>query len=108
MQVDGRDVAVDGVLTWNPPPSPWTVWPAYVAIALVALAAGLLLPGPRPLGWLLLVGGGAALWHAAATPEPASSLGSHAGASRRRSYPRSPPRPSRWWGGWPPGAAAGS
>jgi hypothetical protein len=80
MQVDGRDVAVDGVLTWNPPPSPWTVWPAYAAIALVAVAAGLMLPGPRPLGWLLLIGGGAALWHAAATPEPASSVGSHAGA----------------------------
>jgi hypothetical protein len=80
LQVDGRDVAVDGVLTWNPPPSPWTVWPAYAAIAMVAVAAGLFLPGPRPLGGLLLVGAAAALWHAASTPEPAESLGSHAGA----------------------------
>ncbi len=80
LRVDGRDVAVDGVLTWSPPPSPWTVWPAYAAIALVTVAAGLFLPGPRPLGALLLVGAAAALWHAASTPEPAASLGSHAGA----------------------------
>jgi hypothetical protein len=80
LQVGGQDVAVDGVLTWEPPPSPWTVWPAYAAIALVAVAAGLLMPGPRPLGGVLLVGAAAALWHAAATPEPPTSLGSHAGA----------------------------
>jgi hypothetical protein len=87
LQVDGADVAVDGVLTWTPPPSPWTVWPAYAAIALLAVAAGLLLPGPRPLGVLLLVGAGAALWHAGATPEPASALGSHLGALASAALP---------------------
>jgi hypothetical protein len=80
LQVGSRDVAVDGVLTWSPPPSPWTVWPAYAAIALAAVAAGLFLPGPGPLGGLLLVGAAAALWHAGATPEPPTSMGSHAGA----------------------------
>lgn len=78
--VDGREVAVDGLLTWSPPPSPWTVWPAYAAIAMLAVAAGLLLPGPRPLGALLLVGAAAALWHAAATPDPAVTGGTQIGA----------------------------
>jgi hypothetical protein len=80
LRVGDREVAVDGVLTWSPPPSPWTVWPAYAAIALVTVAAGLLVPNPRPLGALLLVAAAAALWHAASTPEPPTSLGSHAGA----------------------------
>jgi hypothetical protein len=80
LQVGDEDVAVEGVLTWNPPPSPWTVWPAYAAIALVTVAAGLLMPGPQPLGGLLLVAAAAALWHAGSTPEPAASVGSHAGA----------------------------
>ena len=78
--VDGREVAVDGVLTWSPPPSPWTVWPAYTAIALLAGAAGLLLPGPRPLGALLLVGAAAALWHAVASPDPGMTGGTQLGA----------------------------
>ena len=85
--VDGREVAVDGVLTWTPPPSPWTVWPAYAAIALLAVAAGLLAPGPRPLGALLLVGAAAAVWHAATTPEPAVTGGTQLGAIASASLP---------------------
>ncbi|MGY1592924.1 hypothetical protein ACI79D_13165 [Geodermatophilus sp. SYSU D00708] len=76
----GTAVQVRGELTWSPPPSPWVVWPVYAAVALVAGAAGLLARGPRLLGGLLLVGGAAALWHAAMTPEPAASTSSHAGA----------------------------
>jgi len=87
LQVGGREVAVDGVLTWSPPPSPWTVWPAYAAIALLPVAAGLVLSGPRPLGAVLVIGAAAALWHAAATPEPASSLGSYAGALASAAMP---------------------
>ena len=75
---------MDGVLTWSPPPppppSPWTVWPAYAAIATLAVAAGLLLPGPRPLGALLLVGAAAALWHGAATPDAAGTGGTQIAA----------------------------
>ncbi|MGY1706118.1 hypothetical protein ACI79C_16245 [Geodermatophilus sp. SYSU D00697] len=76
----GTGVQVRGELTWSPPPSPWVVWPLYAALALAAVAAGVLTRGPRPLGGLLLVGGAAALWHAATTPEPAASVSSHAGA----------------------------
>ncbi|TFV71001.1 hypothetical protein E4P40_21265 [Blastococcus sp. CT_GayMR20] len=74
------EVAVDGVLTWTPPPSPWLVWPIYAAVALVPVAAGLLARTARPLGTLLLVGGAAALWHAAATPAPPETISSHASA----------------------------
>jgi len=77
---DGVDVAVAGELTWTPPPSPWLVWPVYAVLVLLAVAAGLVARGPRPLGALLLVGAAAALWHAAATPEPPVSISSHAGA----------------------------
>ena len=77
---DGVPVEVTGELTWSPPPPPWLVWPLYAAVALLAVAAGLLARTPRPLGALLLVGAGAALWHAAATPEPPVSIASHAGA----------------------------
>jgi hypothetical protein len=77
---DGAPVEVAGELTWSPPPSPWLVWPLYAALALIALTAGLLARTPRPLGALLLVGAAAALWHAAATPEPPVSVSSHAGA----------------------------
>ena len=76
----GTDVEVTGVLTWSPPPSPWLVWPLYAGLAVLAAAAGLVARSPRPLGSLLLVGAAAALWHAAATPEPPVSLGSHGGA----------------------------
>ena len=77
---DGMDVAVTGELTWTPPPSRWLVWPVYAVPVLLAVAAGLVARGPRPLGALLLVGAAAALWHAAATPEPPVSVSSHAGA----------------------------
>ena len=80
MRSGGTDVTVTGELTWSPPPSPWLVWPGYAALLLLGAAAGLLARTPRPLGALLLVGGAAALWHAASTPEPAASLSSHTGA----------------------------
>jgi hypothetical protein len=73
-------VTVTGELTWSPPPSPWVVWPLYVVLALAGAVAGLLARGPRPLGALLLVGGAAALWHAAATPEPPVTIASHLSA----------------------------
>jgi len=73
-------VAVDGELTWNPPPSPWLVWPLYAAMALLTVAAGLLARTARPLGVLLLVGAAAALWHAASTPAPPETISSHGGA----------------------------
>jgi len=75
-----RKAVVTGELTWSPPPSPWLVWPLYLVLALLGLAAGLLARSPRPLGVLLLVGAVAAVWHAATTPAPAASTGSHAGA----------------------------
>ncbi|UOY03640.1 hypothetical protein [Blastococcus sp. PRF04-17] len=73
-------IAIEGVLTWSPPPPPWLVWPVHVGLVLVALAAGLLARTPRPLGVLLVAGATAAVWHAAATPAPPESLSSHAGA----------------------------
>ena len=73
-------VSVAGELTWSPPPSPWVVWPLYVVLALVGVAAGLLARSPRPLGGLLVLGAVAVLWHAFATPEPPAALGSHTGA----------------------------
>ncbi|SFL71822.1 hypothetical protein [Geodermatophilus ruber] len=80
MTYGGEQVQVRGELVWSPPPPPWAVWPIYAALALAAVAAGLLARGPRPLGALLLLGGAAALWHALATPEPPASVSSHAGA----------------------------
>jgi hypothetical protein len=73
-------VAVAGELTWSPPPPAWVVWPLYVLPALLAIGAGLLARTPRLLGVLLVAGAAAALWHAAATPEPPLSVASHAGA----------------------------
>ncbi|SEP07198.1 hypothetical protein [Trujillonella endophytica] len=80
MTVGGAPVEVAGELTWEPPPSPWVVWPVHLAVAAVALAAGLLARDARPLGGLLLVGGAAALVHALTTPEPPESISSHGGA----------------------------
>jgi hypothetical protein len=77
---DGSPVEVTGELTWRPPPSPWLVWPLYAGVALAAVGAGLLAGTPRPLGALLLVGAGAAVWHAGATPAPPVVVSSHAGA----------------------------
>jgi hypothetical protein len=73
-------VVVAGELTWSPPPPPGVVWPLYAVPALLAVAAGLVLRSPRLLGVLLVAGAGAALWHAAATPEPPLTVASHAGA----------------------------
>jgi hypothetical protein len=73
-------VEVAGELTWSPPPSPWVVWPLYLAPALLTVAAGLLARSARPLGVLLLVGAAAALWHAATTPAPPETISSQAGA----------------------------
>ena len=68
------------MLTWTPPPSPAVTWPIYVGLVLLVIAAGLLARDARPLGVLMAVGAAAALWHAVMTPEPPTSLGSHAGA----------------------------
>jgi hypothetical protein len=80
MRYGDTDVTVTGELTWSPPPPLWVVWPLYLVPALLAVAAGLFARTARPLGILMLVGAVAALWHALATPEPAVSLSSHAGA----------------------------
>ena len=77
---DGTPAAVTGVLTWSPPPSSWLVWSGTAAVALLAVLAGLLPRTARPLGALLVIGAAAALWHALTTPEPAATVGSHAGA----------------------------
>ena len=71
---------VRGGLTWSPPPPAWAVWPVQAALALAPVAVALVARGPRLLGALLLVGGAAAVYHAATTPEPAASVSSHAGA----------------------------
>ncbi|WNV76694.1 hypothetical protein [Geodermatophilus sp. DSM 44513] len=80
MASGGVDVQVRGELTWSPPPPAWAVWPLYALMVLAPVAAALLSRGPRPLGVLMAVGGVAALYHAATTPEPATSVSSHAGA----------------------------
>lgn len=73
-------VAVTGVLTWSPPPSPGLVWPVYVLLFAATVGCGLLARSARPLGAVLVVGAVAALVHAAATPAPPVTQGSHAGA----------------------------
>ena len=73
-------VEVAGELTWSPPPPSWVVWPLAAVPVLLAVGAGLLARTPRLLGALLGVGAAAALWHAAATPEPPVGVASHAGA----------------------------
>ncbi len=80
MTYGGTQVQVRGELTWSPPPPAWVVWPLYAVLGLAPLAAALVGRGPRPLGVLLVVGGSAAVYHAATTPEPAASVSSHAGA----------------------------
>jgi hypothetical protein len=72
-------VEVAGELSWAPPPSPWVVWPAHLALVALAVAAGLA-HGPRPLGAAMLVGGAAVLVHALTTPEPPASISSYGGA----------------------------
>jgi hypothetical protein len=73
----GTTVEVAGELTWSPPPSPWAVWPLHLALAALAVAAGLLARDARLLGGLALLGGAAALTHALTTPEPPASVSSH-------------------------------
>jgi len=80
MTYGGTDVTVAGELRWSPPPPGWLVWPLYVLLLAAGTAAGWLARGPRPLAAALGVGAVAALWHAAATPEPAVSVSSHVGA----------------------------
>ncbi|MGY1665709.1 hypothetical protein [Geodermatophilus sp. SYSU D00696] len=73
-------VTVRGELTWEPPPSPLLVWSLYAGLFAAVAAAGLVGRTPGPLGWALAAGAAAALWHAAATPEPAVTVSSHAAA----------------------------
>jgi hypothetical protein len=73
-------VTVAGELTWSPPPSPWLVWPLCAVLALAGVVAGVLARGPRPLAALMIVAGVAALYHAAATPEPPVTISSQASA----------------------------
>jgi hypothetical protein len=80
MTYGGADVVVAGELTWSPPPSGWLVWPVYALLLAAAVLAGWWTRGPRPLAAVLVLGAVAALYHALSTPEPATSVGSHAGA----------------------------
>jgi len=80
MTSGGTDVTVAGRLSWSPPPPAGLVWPAYLVLLAVPALAGWWARGPRPLAVALAGGAGASLYHAATTPEPASSISSHAGA----------------------------
>ena len=80
MTYGGTDVEVAGALTWSPPPPGWLVWPAYVLLLGAAVLAGWLARGPRPLAAMVVLGALAALHHALATPQPAATVSSHAGA----------------------------
>jgi hypothetical protein len=73
-------VTVAGRLTWQPPPSPALTWALHLALFAAVAAAGVLARTPRALGWALGAGAAAALWHAAATPEPPVTVSSHAAA----------------------------
>ncbi|MGY1744076.1 hypothetical protein [Blastococcus sp. SYSU D00695] len=83
----GTAVEVAGELTWAPPPSPWVVWPAHLAVAGLAVAAGLLARDARPLGVAMALGGIAALVHALTTPAPPASIASHGGAIAAALFP---------------------
>ena len=63
-------VAVEGELTWAPPPSGTLWWPLYLLILISGALAGLLGRTARPLGALLLASTAAAVWHLVATPQP--------------------------------------
>jgi len=80
MTYGGREVTIAGELTWSPPPPGWLVWPVYVLLLVGTVLAGWLARSPRPLGAALALGVVAGLYHALATPEPATSVSSHAGA----------------------------
>ncbi len=66
-------VAVDGELTWSPPPNGAMWWPLYLLIPIVGLLAGLCGKTARPLASLLLASTAAAVWHLVATPQPGLS-----------------------------------
>ncbi len=70
---------VTGELTWTPPPSPWLIWPLYLVLLALPVAAAFA-RSPRPLAAAVLVVAAAGLWHAAVTPAPPAGQGSHAGA----------------------------
>jgi hypothetical protein len=80
MTYGGRAVTVAGELSWSPPPAGWLIWPVYVLLLAGTVLAGWLARGPRPLGAALVLGAAAGLYHALATPEPPTSVSSHAGA----------------------------
>jgi hypothetical protein len=80
MRHGGTAVTVRGELTWSPPPPTALTWGLHLALAAVVAAAGLLARTPRPLGAVMALGGVAALWHAASTPEPPVTVSSHAAA----------------------------
>ena len=75
-------------------------------LALAPVAAALFARGPRLLGALLLVGGAAAVYDGATTPEPAASVASYAGALVSRCCRGSSRSPSRWVASSPPSGAA--
>lgn len=75
----GTKSTVSGELTWTPPPSPWLVWPVYLVLFLLPVAAGFARTS-RPLATAVVVGAAAALWHVFATPGPPAGQGSPVGA----------------------------
>ncbi|GAB4081815.1 hypothetical protein [Modestobacter muralis] len=76
----GTEITVAGRLSWTPPPPAALVWPVYLVLLAATVLAGWRARGPRPLAVALAVGAVASLYHAGTTPEPASSVSSHAGA----------------------------
>jgi hypothetical protein len=80
MRYAGQAVTVRGVLTWDPPPPGWLVWPVYVLLLLLPVAAGLRGRSGRPLAALVGVAAAAGLVHALATPVPPATQGTHTGA----------------------------
>jgi hypothetical protein len=73
-------VTVRGTLTWEPPPPTWLTWALHLGLLAAVAATGLVARTARPLAWALGAGAAAALWHAAATPEPPVTVSSHAAA----------------------------
>ena len=73
-------VTVRGTLTWEPPPPAPLAWALHLGLFAAVAATGLAARTLRPLTWALVAGAAAALWHAAATPEPPVTVSSHAAA----------------------------
>ncbi|MFQ1000558.1 hypothetical protein [Modestobacter sp. SSW1-42] len=80
LTVGATEVAVAGRLSWSPPPPAGLVWPVYLVLLAAPVLAGWRARGPRPLAVALAGGAAASLYHALTTPEPASTVSSHAGA----------------------------